>query len=90
MTNQKFGIEILSPEGIFFCGEAEFLEFTSITGEMGVYKNHVPLTTILEPCIFKIYQDGRVRRASVSEGIIQIQGEKIVVLAKDVKWEIEK
>ena len=90
MINPKFEIEILSPEGIFFCGEAEFLEFTSVTGEMGVYKNHVPLTTILEPCIFKIYQDGRVKRASISDGIIQIQGDKIVVLAQDAKWEIEK
>ena len=49
--NNMFELKIISPEEMFYEGEASFLEFTSVGGDMGVYKNHIPLTTILEPCV---------------------------------------
>ncbi|MBP3663730.1 MAG: F0F1 ATP synthase subunit epsilon, partial [Tyzzerella sp.] len=41
--NNLFELKIIEPDGMFFEGEAEFLEFTSVEGQMGVYKNHIPL-----------------------------------------------
>ena len=54
--NNMFELKIISPEEMFYEGEGSFLEFTSVGGEMGVYKNHIPLTTILEPCVMKIHK----------------------------------
>ena len=53
--NNMFELKIIEPDGLFFEGEASFIEFTSVEGKMGVYANHIPLTTILEPCVVKIY-----------------------------------
>lgn len=84
--NNLFELKIIEPDGMFFEGEAEFLEFTSVEGQMGVYKKHIPLTTILEPCVVKIHANGEVRKAAVMGGFIEIQKERITILAEDANW----
>ena len=39
--------EIITPDRVFYKGETDFLEFNTQNGEIGVYKNHIPLTTCL-------------------------------------------
>ena len=84
--NNLFEFKIIEPDGMFFEGEGEFLEFTSVEGRMGVYKNHIPLTTILEPCVVKIHANGEVKKAAVMGGFIEIQKERITILAEDANW----
>lgn len=84
--NNLFELKIIEPDGMFFEGEAEFLEFTSVEGQMGVYKNHIPLTTILEPCVIKIHANGEIKKAEVSGGFIEIQKERITILAEGANW----
>ena len=84
--NNLFELKMIEPDGMFFEGEGEFLEFTSVEGQMGVYKNHIPLTTILEPCVVKIYANGEIKKAAVLGGFIEIQKERITILAEDANW----
>ena len=84
--NNLFEFKIIEPDGMFFEGEGEFLEFTSVEGRMGVYKNHIPLTTILEPCVVKIHANGEKKKAAVLGGFIEIQKERITILAEDANW----
>ena len=84
--NNLFELKIIEPDGMFFEGEGEFLEFTSLEGQMGVYKNHIPLTTILEPCVVKIHANGETKKAAVLGGFIEIQKERITILAEDANW----
>ena len=81
-----FDLKIIVPDGMFFEGQAKFLEFASVEGEMGVYKNHIPLTTILEPCVVNIYGGGEKQKAAVLGGFVEIQKEKITILAEDANW----
>jgi len=83
---EMFELKIIEPDGFFYEGEASFLEFTSVEGRMGVYKNHIPLTTILQPCVVKIHTADGVKKAAVMGGFIEIQKEKVTVLAEDAKW----
>ena len=76
-------VKIIIPDGMFFEGEGEFVEFTSVEGEMGVYENHIPLTTILEPCVLKIHHKGEVRKEAVMGGFVEIQRDRITILAED-------
>ena len=84
--NSLFEFKIIEPDGMFFEGEGEFLEFTSVEGRMGVYKNHIPLTTILEPCVIKIHANGETKKAAALGGFIEIQKERITILAEDANW----
>ena len=85
-VNNLFELKMIEPDGMFFEGEGEFLEFTSVEGQMGVYKNHIPLTTILEPCVVKIHANGEIKKAAVLGGFIEIQKERITILAEDANW----
>lgn len=84
--NNLFELNIIAPDAAFYQGEADFLEFTSVTGQMGVYKQHIPLTTILQPCVMKIHKDGEVKKAAVLGGFVEILKEKITVLAEEAQW----
>lgn len=81
-----FELKIIEPDGMFYEGEASFLEFTTVMGEMGVYANHIPLTTILTPGVVKIHQDGQVKKAAVMGGFVEIQKDRITVMAENAEW----
>ena len=84
--NNMFELKIIEPDGLFFEGEASFIEFTSVEGKMGVYANHIPLTTILEPCVVKIYNGDEKKKANIEGGFVEIQKTKITILAEGASW----
>ena len=81
-----FELKIIEPDGMFYEGQASFLEFASVMGEMGVYANHIPLTTILSPGVVKIHHEGQVKKAAVMGGFIEIQKDRITVMAENAEW----
>ena len=46
---KMFQVKIITPDRIFYTGEVEMIEFMTSSGQIGVYKNHIPLTTVLAP-----------------------------------------
>lgn len=83
---EMFELKIIEPDGMFYEGQSSFLEFASVMGEMGVYANHIPLTTILAPGVVKIHNDGQVKKAAVMGGFIEIQKDRITVMAENAEW----
>lgn len=87
-----FTLEIISPERVFYSGEVNFVELTTSEGEIGVYKNHIPMTNILMPGQVKIHEDGAVKTAAVMSGFVVILKDKVKVMAEIAEWpnEIDK
>lgn len=83
---EKFKLSIIAPDKLFFEGEAEFLEFTSTEGELGVYANHIPLTTIVDPCVVTIHNDGEKKKAAVLGGFTEILKDRVTMLAEAAQW----
>ena len=78
-----FQVEIITPDRIFHTGEATMIEFNTAAGELGVYKNHIPLTTVLAPGIVKIHKDGDEDVvAAVHSGFAEILPDKVTLLAE--------
>ena len=85
--NNMFELKIISPEEMFYEGEGSFLEFTSVGGEMGVYKNHIPLTTIVAPGVLTITESAdKQKEAAVLEGFMEITPDKVTILAQSCEW----
>ena len=78
----KFKLNIISPEKKFLEGDCEFLEFVSTEGELGIYAKHIPLTTILEPCVMRIHNDGEIKKAAILGGFVEILQERVRCLQK--------
>ena len=58
---RNFDLEIITPDRIFWKGQANMLELNTTEGQVGIYKRHIPMTMILEPGIVTIHLDGTRR-----------------------------
>ena len=84
---RSFKLRVISPDRIFYEGEAIFLELNTTEGQIGVYKNHVPMTYIIEPGVLRITESEQsVKEAALHSGFIQILQEEITILAEVVEW----
>ena len=82
-----FKLKVISPDRIFYEGEAVFLELNTTEGEIGIYKNHVPMTYIIEPGVLRITENAQnIKEAALHSGFIQILQEEITILAEIVEW----
>ena len=55
--DRNFELSIITPDRVFYRGTAYMVEFNTTEGEVGIYKNHIPMTFILKPGILTIYED---------------------------------
>ena len=84
---EVFSVEIITPDRVFHKGEATMIEFNTAAGEIGVYKNHIPLTTVLAPGVVTIHKDGEDNViAAVHSGFAEILPDKVTLLAETAEW----
>lgn len=86
MADKAFTLRIITPERIFFEGEAEMVEFNTTEGEIGVYPGHIPLTVIVKPGILRIHEKEGLRIAALHAGFAEILPDGISILAEIVEW----
>lgn len=81
-----FKVQIITPDRIFYEGEAEFLEFTTAAGEIGVYAKHIPMTTVLAPGAVIIHKGDEETVAAVHAGFAEILGDQVTLMAEIAEW----
>ena len=86
MAEKTFRIEVISPERMFYEGEAEMIELTTSEGEIGILAGHIPLTTIVVPGVLRIMNGAETKEAALHEGFMEILEEKVVILAEACEW----
>ena len=84
--NKKYKLTIIAPDRVFFQEDVDFLELTTSEGDIGIYKNHIPLTAVVMPGVVKIHQDGNVRKAALHSGFITIFQDEVKIMAEIVEW----
>ncbi len=83
---RNFDLEIITPDRVFWKGQALMLELNTTEGEVGIYKRHIPMTMILQPGVMKIHVEGGTKEAAVHAGFLEILPEKITVMAEVAEW----
>lgn len=86
---KKFQLEVISPERVFYTGDVEMVELTTTEGDIGIYAEHIPLTTIVAPGVLTITEssgDNGIREAAVLEGFLEILPDKVTILAQSCEW----
>ena len=87
MADDKyFELEIITPDRVFWKGQASMLELNTSEGQVGIYKRHIPMTMILAPGIMTIHLEGENKEAAVHAGFIEILPDKISVMAEIAEW----
>lgn len=81
-----FTLEIISPERKFYEGQVSFVEMKTGEGEIGVYKNHIPMTSIIVPGVIRIHEENKVRKAALHGGFVEILKDRVTVMAEIAEW----
>ena len=84
--DRNFELEIITPDRVFFKGQANMIEFNTTEGEIGVYKDHIPLTVIIKPGVLTITQEEGKRKAALHSGFATIMQDKVTILAEVIEW----
>ena len=79
-------VEIITPDRVFYQGEATMIEFNTTEGEIGVYPKHIALTTVIAPGIVTISTEGESVKAAIHAGFAEILPEKVTLLAEIAEW----
>lgn len=86
-ADNLFDLKIITPDRVFYSGKASFLELNTVEGEIGIYKNHIPMTTVLEPGIATITEEGgNKKEAALHTGFMEILGDRITIFAEIAEW----
>ncbi len=87
--NNRFLLKVITPERVFYDGEVSMVEFNTTEGEIGVYKNHIPTTVIIEPGILTITEEEGPKNAALHAGFAEILPDSVMILAEIVEWPSE-
>ena len=82
----KFDLKIITPDRVFYEGEASMVEFNTTEGEIGVYKEHVPTTVIIAPGILTITEGEEQKEAALHAGFVEILQDKVTIMAEIIEW----
>lgn len=86
MPENLFDLKIVCPDRVFFEGQASMIELNTTEGEVGIYKNHEPMTLIIAPGVCTITNGEEKKDAAVLAGFIEILPDKVTILAETAEW----
>jgi F-type H+-transporting ATPase subunit epsilon len=73
-------LEIVTPEATAYSEDVEMVTLPGSEGELGVYPNHVPLLTTLNPGELRVLKGGKESFLAIGEGFVEITGSTVSVL----------
>ncbi len=77
-------VEVLTPEGEVFNGEARQVSTRTAVGELGILANHAPLLAALHPAELRLHvSDSETKRYAQSHGWLQVFGNKAKLLVEE-------
>jgi F-type H+-transporting ATPase subunit epsilon len=73
-------LEIVTPEKTAYSEDVEMVTLPGSEGELGVYPNHVPLLTTLNPGELRVLKGGKEMFLAIGEGFVEVTGSAVSVL----------
>ena len=81
-----FHLQIVTPDGAFYDGEAESLVVHAIDGDVCIMANHIPYVTALGTGEARVTVNGEKRRAAASGGMLTVSSERVRLVATTFEW----
>jgi F-type H+-transporting ATPase subunit epsilon len=84
VARTPFAVEVLTPEGLVFGGEAEMVSTRTEVGEIGVLAHHAPVLALLAPAELRLHiSESEIKRYAQGEGYLQVYSNRALVLVED-------
>ena len=75
-------VNVVTPDGPIYNGEAEMVSTKAKSGELGILPNHIPMVAPLQIGAVRIKKAGKTEFVAVSGGFLEVRPEKITILAQ--------
>lgn len=82
----KFHLQIVTPDGLIYDGEAERLTVRTIDGEVGILANHIDYVTALGMGEARLLLDDKTRRAACIGGMLSVSKGEVKLVATTFEW----
>lgn len=82
----SFHLQIVTPDGLFFDGEAESISVRAVSGNLTILPKHIDFVTPLGMGEAKVVTDGKARTAACIGGMLAVTGGKVRVIATTFEW----
>ncbi|MCH7492193.1 F0F1 ATP synthase subunit epsilon [Patescibacteria group bacterium] len=79
--SDKFKFEITTPERTVYSDTVDEVILPTLSGEIGILPNHIPLVSVIKPGEIRIKKGSEESSLAVSGGFIEVQPNKVIVLA---------
>lgn len=79
-------LKIITPDRVFYEDEVSMVEFNTVEGEVGIYREHIPMTMIVAPGILTITKGDEVKEAALHAGFTEVLPDQVTVLAEIIEW----
>jgi len=73
-------LEIVTPEAKAYSEDLDMVTLPGSEGELGIYPQHVPVLTTLQPGELRILKNGVESAMAVGEGFVEITGDSVSIL----------
>ena len=81
--SRNFTLKIITPDRVFYEDQVSMVEFNTVEGEVGIYREHIPMTMIVAPGITK---DQEISEAALHAGFAEVLPDQVTVLAEIIEW----
>lgn len=88
-NDNRFTLKIITPDRVFYEDQVSMVEFNTVEGEVGIFKQHIPMTMIIAPGILTITQDGDIKEAALHAGFAEVLPDQVTILAEIIEWPAE-
>lgn len=82
----SFHLQIVTPDGLFYDGQAESITLRTTSGEVGILAKHADYVATLGMGRAKVVMDGKERFAACIGGMVSVSRGKVTVVATTFEW----
>lgn len=76
-------VNVVTPDGAAYEGEARMVVAKSVTGELGIMPKHIPMVTPLDISVLKLrHEDGGRTMIALSGGFMEVRPDTVTILAE--------
>ena len=83
----SFHLQIVTPDGLFYDGEAESLDVRAVTGGVTILPGHINYVTPLGMGPARVVINGQTRRAACIGGMLMVKSGEVRLIATTFEWQ---
>ncbi|WP_294079029.1 ATP synthase F1 subunit epsilon [Proteiniphilum sp. UBA5384] len=78
-------LEILTPESVYYKGDAESVTLPGVLGSFQILNNHAPIISSLTKGVLSFRSNGETRQIEITDGLIEMHNNKVSICVDEIR-----